>query len=821
MLMAAAPPVAYSQTAAAPAAATRDFDIAPGTLASALIRFGEQAGVQFTVPAALTANKQAPAVKGRYTPEQGLRELLSGSGLTFRFANPHTVVIEAAPQGDRVLGPVRIEGTLAAAGGGSTGAGWGAGPNGSSDATATEGLNSFAAAALTAGNKTAHAIKDTPQSVSVVTRKQIDEQHLDSIVEVMNQTPGVTVAGPSNPLEPVFYSRGFTIDKATLDGGAAIDLTPGTTSYSVGGDLAAVYDHVEVLRGPDGIFAGYGAPGGSVNLVRKKPLDHQQIVFDASAGSWNNHRTALDVTAPLGLDGRLRGRAVLAAQQQDQFYDTAKNGSRTLYAILEFDATQTTLLTLGGSTERLRSTPFMFGLPAGTKGEDLGLPRSTSFVPSWNRNDVDKHEVFAQVEQRLGEDWSIKANLTHRQQDLSYQYGYSIGAVDATSRVAFLSSKAADAPTVQNLGELSVGGKFEAFGRRHELVLGGSYSKSDSAGTRYYSLTPGFLVYDPYSFDPVTSYPEPASSLSETQPVSNATQKGAYAKVNLQLTDSLHLLTGLRYLGTETNSVSVFTGSTPTSVSNVKGHHSSVPFAALTYELNKSLTAYVSYAEGYEDQSAYVRADGSGVGPWTGAGYELGLKYQSEDKKLNASLAVYQTTRYGVAVFDGPITSSSSGRLCCAIDGTQNDKSQGFELEASGRVLPGLDLTAGYTYNDNKTTIDGSPTTPLSYVTPRHLLKLWASFQPQSEGWNKLSFGAGVNAQSENHVNLFGGYQWGQGSYAVTGMRVGYRIDPRWSVALNMDNVFDRTYYKTASDNNFGNWYGDPRNFKLSLRGQF
>jgi outer-membrane receptor for ferric coprogen and ferric-rhodotorulic acid len=293
MLMTLAPPAALAQTAAvAPAAAAREFDIASGTLASALIRFGEQAGVQFTVAASLTANKQSPALKGRFTPEQGLRALLSGSGLAFRFATPQTVVIEAAPQGDRVLGPVRIEGVTATAGSG--GSGWGVGPNGSSDATATEGSNSFAAAALTIGGKTAHSIKDTPQSVSVVTMKQIDEQHLDSITEVMNQTPGVTVVTRNSSLEGPFYARGFAIEKGTIDGGAAFNLVDGTLGMSVRGDLAAVYDHVEVLRGADGIFAGFGQPGGSINLVRKKPLDHTQIVFDASAGSWSNYRTALE-----------------------------------------------------------------------------------------------------------------------------------------------------------------------------------------------------------------------------------------------------------------------------------------------------------------------------------------------------------------------------------------------------------------------------------------------------------------------------------------------------------------------------------------------
>jgi hypothetical protein len=127
---------AYAQSASSETA-LRDFDVPATTLGTALLRFGEQSGLQFSVSSSLTSGKSTSGIKGKYTPEDGLRTLLSGSGLTFRFTGSRTVVIEKLPNtGDaRVLGPLRVEGA------GGTNAT--AGANGSSDPTATQGTGSL------------------------------------------------------------------------------------------------------------------------------------------------------------------------------------------------------------------------------------------------------------------------------------------------------------------------------------------------------------------------------------------------------------------------------------------------------------------------------------------------------------------------------------------------------------------------------------------------------------------------------------------------------------------------------------------------------
>ncbi len=85
---------------------------------------------------------------------------------------------------------------------------------------------------------------------------------------------------------PTFYSRGFAIERLQIDGGAPMDIGH-PTSYGLIPQIdMAEYDHAEVLRGADGLFNGYGDPGGVINLARKRPLDHSQLVVEGQYGSW-------------------------------------------------------------------------------------------------------------------------------------------------------------------------------------------------------------------------------------------------------------------------------------------------------------------------------------------------------------------------------------------------------------------------------------------------------------------------------------------------------------------------------------------------------
>lgn len=256
------------------------------------------------------------------------------------------------------------------------------------------------------------------------------------------------------------------------------------------------------------------------------------------------------------------------------------------------------------------------------------------------------------------------------------------------------------------------------------------------------------------------------------------------------------------------------------------------PYAGLSYNLTPDTTLYTSYAQIYAAQSYSYSEDGKPIDPVEGDTYEAGVKTSWLNGRLNGSAAWYQIQRQNLAV---QVSTDSSKLYCCYVAAAEVE-SRGLDTELTGQLLPGWELSVGYTFNLNeyKAGFDSRNGTTYSPRTPKHLLKLWTMAQlPQAPDWR---VGGGVNWQSKNYAtgtaatynattNEYNGpsvpFQYEQEAYAVVGLRGEYRVNSVWSAALNINNLFDKTYYQTVSTSNGGNYYGEPRNAALSLRGQW
>ncbi|MFC4313749.1 TonB-dependent siderophore receptor [Steroidobacter flavus] len=845
----------------------------PQPLGTALNVLAEQLGLQLVYDGALVANLKAPALSGKMEPAEALQRILTGSGLTYRFTSASAVTLEksTAERSTRKLGPVRVEGVNTPV----------AGINGSTDLTATEGTGSYTSSALAIASKTPQSIKDTPQSVSVITQQQMQDQNLTDFTSMMNRAPGVSmIVGGNGPGEPTFYSRGFAIQRLLIDGGAPIDI--GGASPDIGSATSeayrlipqidmALYDHVEILRGADGLFNGYGDPGGVINLTRKRPLNHSQVIVEGLIGSWSNYRTMIDVSAPLGFDGKLRGRGVLVWQDQDYFYDLANSNKTLAYGVLETDITESTTLSAGFSITRQHSLPARNGLPRYQNGEDLGLARSTCLCFSWSREDMDTTEVFARLEQDLGEHWSLKLNLTDIDQQRSFKLGTVAGPVNPVTLAGpTMSAAMGDRASAQQSADLTLDGSVELFGHRQQLVAGMNYAKVDGGGYQNYADVLGNNVASPavnvLDFHP-ESYLEPGSVPAfQRYPEYGTEQWGAYSNLRLTFWRPLHINLGLRYSHYEAQGTNqtlcraaancpgrnVGDVTRSTSIGYSTHNMSWPPGWSLSYDITDTLTAYGSYTDIYNEQSTYMDPSGSAIDPVTGSNFEGGLKWAPRDGRLNASLSIYRLKQEDFAwkLTGHPLTGTAPDGMhqCCyTTEADVTSLSQGADLEVSGELLPGWQLSAGYTYNKNEykgRDVGTRAGQPLVSRLPRQLLKLWSSYQFQGGEWlQRLSLGLGVNAQTEGfyagtvcvlyRTNAAGNvvcdtanggqlpYSFTQGGYAVFAARAAYRIDSRWSAALNVDNLTDRTYYQTIGRSDAGNWYGEPRSFTLTLRGSF
>ncbi|MEJ0037902.1 MAG: TonB-dependent receptor [Gammaproteobacteria bacterium] len=786
----------------------RSYDIPSQPLGAALNQLAVATGKQIIVPSELVKGNVTAALRGRFTTEEALARLLSGTGLIAK-PNPEGVYVvqpgkAEAANGTRMLGPVRVEGAGSADRPLS-------GTNGSRDRTATEGTHSYTSDALTVGSKAPQAMKDTIQSVSVLTAQRMADQNITDFTQAMSQLPGVTMTQGSN-VQQNYYSRGFALTSIQIDGGAPLfsgSFEPGLNRYYTQIDMSQ-FDHVELLRGADSLNL-YGSPSGSVNLVRKRPLDHGQVTLESQAGSWNMRRVVLDATKPLALDGDLRGRAVMTYQSNDHFYDVAKDNKTLLYGILEYDLTPSTVVSGGVSYTKQHSIPWYYALPRYEDGTDLKLPRSTCLCATWSIWDFETTDTFLQLEQKVGQNWRLRLNLTQDDQDSTRKLGTVSGPVNPITKAGptFSGGRLVDMVSHQRSAEMTLSGSFDVLGQRQVVLMGASYEKYDTAGTAIYDTTitgtyapyPGGPIgpvpVNVFNFNPYDqNYKEPPNGLlTSIDGPANNVQSGAYANVVLTAFDRLHFGTGVRFSRYQheygginycTNTTGVCAGKKigdPQAPVNSQPWHGNdwswPPTVSLSYDVTKALTAYTSYTDIYVSQATSLDRDLNPLAPVTGSNIEAGVKWAPGEGRLNASLAAYRIEQKGFSMTDigaqtrvNGITYAvdSKGNLyqngtigngplrCCYVQNpNQTALSQGLDAELTGEVLPGWQVSASYTFNKNERTGSSFGTSegqPLVTLQPKSLYKLWTSYSFSAPGaLNGLTLSAGINGQSDAYYS--------------------------------------------------------------------
>jgi outer membrane receptor for ferric coprogen and ferric-rhodotorulic acid len=783
------------------------------SLDKALTELGKQTGLQVLFGPEMVADKKSTAVKGTLEPEAALEALLKGAGLTFRVEN-NTVILgpENGTSSALELGATTIQGQ-------------GMGEMTENSGSYTTGLTSI-------GSKTPTSLRQTPQSVSVVTSQVIDEKRMTDLAEAMKVTPGITVTNNNFRLSD-FSSRGFKIENIQIDGAAPMAL--GTTSgsfYSNKNYDLVEFDHVEVLRGASGLFGGTGDPGGMINLVRKRPLDAYQLKVDMSAGSWDNYRTQMDVTGPLGFDGKLRGRMVAAYTDRQYMVDDRGTEKPIFYGILEADILPDTRLTLGGRSERIHETGSGIGLPRDVNGKDLGLSRSTSLTQKWSYLDGRSQEIFAKVDHELNDDWKLNVSYTQTLDSGFSKAAFSFGAVDPVTLTGPKTGGTNNQyRSDQKLLDVNLAGKFVYAGLEHELLVGMDHQKITS---QWEGTASSNGAGNPVNvFDPdATPWPQPGTDKNFIRNYSpnSQTQYGLYSTLRLQLADPLHLIIGARaqrykfdqlYQAIENGAWKVQSDVSTREATKL------VPYGGIVYDLTDEWSTYASYSEIFKPQQSTMQGPlpGSSMEPITGKTYETGVKGELWGGAVNTSFALYYTSRNNEAVLDPRYEESSVlfGGNCCYLP-QGKVVSKGVDMEFTGEVLPDWNVLAGYTYNHNR---NRTAAKVFSSITPKHQIKLWSTYRLPGI-FNDVKVGGGVNLQSATYVSgttfvndVEQNYKYVQAGYAVWDSMAEYRVNENWSVIYNANNLFDKKYYSKLGSSASGNWYGDERNHMLTLRGTF
>ncbi|MBL1311369.1 MAG: TonB-dependent siderophore receptor [Pseudomonas sp.] len=759
-----------------------EIDIPAQPLGTALQEFGRQTNLQVLYSPTDVQGKNSTAVKGKQAPDKAIASLLNGTGVHYSLQG-NAVTISAAATSGLELGATQVTANQLG--------------------TVTEGTGSYTPGTIATATRMVLTPRETPQSISVVTRQVMDDFGLNAIDDVMRHTPGITVSTYDTE-RTNYYSRGFSIVNFQYDGIPTLR----DAQYSAGQTLTdmAIYDRVEVLKGATGLLTGAGGPGGTINLIRKKPTSEFKSSIELGAGSWDNYRSQVDVSGPLTETGNVRGRAVAAYQDKQSFLDHYSRKTGVLYGILEFDLDENTLLTLGADYQDSDPKGSSW---TGTRtifdatGNKLNLPRSFNNGPKWGSWEQYSRTAFATLEHTFDNGWVTKGQYNHQINGYNAPLGY-ISQDSATASSIYARKYVGD--TTSDSLDVYASGPFELFGREHELVIGQSLSISkwkakDYTATTYFNNSYDFYNWNGQAIEPLWT----ATKINDE----TTRQTGTYVTGRFSLTDELHLLLGSRIANYQV-----------TGTSDTQESGKVVPYAGLTYDLNDNFTAYASYTEIFQPQTQYRTRTRAMLAPNEGKNYELGVKGEFFGGRLNSSLAYFEVHEENRPLADTAWNSQPG--VDYSYIGTKT-KTKGYEAEISGELAQGWQLQAGYTHkiardDDGKKVATWEPEDQVSFYTTYKLqgnldrLTVGGGARWQSAGWQTVNnWGYPGGGRSEKFT---------QDPYWLVDLMTRYQVTDNLSATLNVNNLFDKHYYTNIGFYDSA-YPGDPRNVMLTTRWDF
>ncbi|WP_225836686.1 TonB-dependent siderophore receptor [Pseudomonas sp. MM211] len=776
------------QAAEQAAQQSRAYQVPAGNLSSALSDFASQAGITLPIEPGLVEGLRSPGLNAATSVEGGLRQLLQGTGL------------QAAPQGNGLylLTPQEAGASLELGATSITGQGL---------ASTTENSGSYTTGSMQTATKLPLSLRETPQSVSVVTRKRMDDKAMTSISDVIQSTPGIFLNGSGGVGRPSFSARGFDVDNIMYDGFPTSFLT-----YLPSGEAnLAMYDRVEIVRGATGLAQGSGSPAGAINLVRKRPTHEFQGTLTGSAGSWDDYTGTLDVGGPLNENGTLRARTVISRQDAKSFRDSVEHDHDLFYGVVDADLSDSTTLTLGAYRQKNHTNYIWGGLPMARGGGHLGLPRDTFLGHDWEYSDNRTTGYFATLEHAFANDWKLRLAAMQSKTDTDV-LASSVWEYDRH----YLWTEAMEQKETGY--DLALSGPFQLLGQEHDLTLGVSKRQLDyrsgkawsdfiDAGSNPFEWHPGAHAKPDY----VTG----SYGLPET-----TTQDSVYASTRLRLSEPLALILGGRLDWYELED-------RENSEGNYKVTRNLTRYAGLVYDLDANHSAYVSYTDIFKPQNS-KGLDSKVIAPIVGENYEVGLKGEYFGGALNASLAVFQIDQKNRAQELTDFKGCGSGPASACYEASGLVRSRGIDMEIQGALTDNWQLAAGYTYTQTQYVSDANAAREgedFDRKKPRQLFKLSTLYTLPGE-LQRWRIGGDVYQQSR--IRTSGGtgasaWKNQQGSYTVVGLVAGYKASEQLDLQVNVNNLFDRTYYSSVAN---GGWspydiYGDPRNFKLTARYSF
>jgi iron complex outermembrane receptor protein len=705
------------------------------------------------------------------------------------------------------------------------------------------------------GTKTDASILATPQSITVVTKDQIQKQGARTVAEALRYEPGVVSESRVGDRFDNVFIRGFG-----GFGGNANYLhfwdslrLPRGVSYAMPSVDPFLLERVEVLRCPASVLYGQNNLGGMVNLISKDPTAKPQGEVFARFGDHGRYEGGFDVSGPLSKDGDLSYRLIGLGRKANTEVNYTTTERQLIAPTITWRPDADTKLTVRASYDKDPSSYQPNWLPAvGTL-----LPNSTgrqipkeffSGNPNVNTYSREQTSVGYEFEHHFNDTWAVRQNLRYMEVSSDFKAlsvtGYATAANSCGTGVSNATCIARTSTNyVEQLKAFAVDNQAEAkfaTGWFHHTVLMGLDYQKTSATARFGTGAATYVNY----LNPV--YANISAPAITSQTITDREQAGVYLQDQIRM-GRLNVVAGVRndWANASTQTQTIAMGAY--TVKPTRPSDSATTWrVGATYEFESGVAPYASYSTSFEPSVA-VGTDYTGKTfvPTTGEQYEAGIKYQPVGFNGFFMFSYFDITQNNVLSLDtahlfasNPLC-TASGIYCQTQLGQV--RSKGIELSAKVTLQPGFDVIAAYSHTDISVT--QSNLTATTFVTsgtgttvsvqgktpvgaPANTASLWMDYTFQSGPAAGFGFGGGVRYigssfgdTANSAAMIVPAYTLGdaQVHYDLAGLSPQFR---GWNVAVNMTNIFDKTYVSACASSTQC-FYGNGRTTLGTIRYQW
>ena len=652
--------------------------------------------------------------------------------------------------------------------------------------SATGPVKGYRATRSASATKTDTALRDIPQSISVIPATVLKDLGSTNVERALEFAGGVSKQNNFGGLTLYEYSvRGFTTSEFYQDGFSANRGYPSTP------DTANI-ERIEVLKGPAASLYGRGDPGGTVNIVTKKPQPEAFTTLQTSAGSWDRYRTALDVNTPLDSQANVLSRVNLAVEDNHSFRDHV--GSKRVFVAPSFSWQLDPDTTLLVESEFVRhSSTFDRGIV-----DAPGVSRRT-FLGEPNDGDIDNHNnrLQATLEHHLNDAWKLRL-ASHYKQGSLWGDASENRALNADGHTLNRRYRERSMGWHDSITQLELRGLFDIGSWQHELLVGTEYE--DYRKNERVTAVAGSYPIDLYN--PVYGQPKPNGARSGTDFFEQTRSHALNLQDQIVFTDRLRGMIGARVEHFE-QTVDDFTRNAPTSRQT---HDALTQRAGLLYQLTPEIGVFANASTSFKPNSG-LDATGKTFKPEEGVGYEMGVKSELFDDRLSATLAAFHIEKENVLALD-PATNTNRAM--------GKARSQGFDLQLTGQVTDAVRVIGAFAYIDAEVT-KGDNTIPAGsriLGVAKRSGSLLGVYEFQEGALRGSDLGAAFTYVGDRSGEAGGSFELP--AYHTVDLLAHYKATQNVTVGLNLNNLFDEQYYE-RSYSSYWVSPGEPRNLTVSL----